>query len=84
MVKNYTINDDVLYGLEWESLGASDLLKELVGSCILGTETVTDGIKSIGVVLYAEKRSGDVTAVEMLWDDNASEFLISKADIPNL
>lgn len=84
MSKNYIIADETFEKLEWESLEASELPGELAGSCILGVETITDGIAPIGCILYLEKRSGKAIAVEMLWDNDENEFLIAKADIPNL
>lgn len=84
MSKNYIIADETFNKLEWKNIEASELPGELVGSCILGTETITDGKDPVGVILYVEKRNGNIIAVEMLWDNDVGEFLISKADIPSL
>ena len=87
MPKNYIITDEAFDKLEWENIEASELTGELAGSRILGVETITNGVGDtapIGCILYLEKRSGQAIAVEMLWDNDESEFLISKADIPSL
>lgn len=78
MPKNYIITDEAFDKLEWENIEAGELPGELAGSCILGVETTTDGKDPIGVILYVEKRSGNAIAVEMLWDSDENEFLISK------
>lgn len=84
MSKNYIITNEAFDKLEWESIEASELPGEVTGSCIQGVETITNGNAPVGCILYLEKRSGHAIAVEMQWDNDVGEFLIAKADIPDL
>ena len=83
MVKNYVIPDEVYEKLVWVEIDVGNLAGELSGACVRGVETTTDGKDTIGIVLCAEKRSGDMIAVEMLWEHAIKELLISIANIPD-
>lgn len=82
MAKNYVIPDEVYEKLVWVEIDVGNLAGELAGACVRGVETTTDGKDTIGIILCAEKRSGDMIAVEMLWEMDMKEFLITVADIP--
>ena len=66
MPKNFIISDDTFAKLKWENIEASVLPRELIRGCILGVEPTTDGTHPVGVILYVEKRNGNVIAVETL------------------
>lgn len=75
------IADDVFDRLEWKEIKVNELSKKMEGFNILETEPIIDGKGVVGVMLYAGK-SGDLIAVEMLWESFEEVFLLSMACVP--
>lgn len=80
MAKNYIVPDDVFDSLEWNDTTIQDLASLLLGSQIVGLEPITDGTANTGAVIYIERRSGELLAVELFWD--YEELIMATATVP--